>query len=175
MGATMAEALADKGHAVTYVTHFDSVAPYMRFTLEEQRQYQRLVELGVEIVPQTLVVGAEPGRLDLLQVWSGATSALEADSLMLVTQRRSESALYDELSAGRDRLAEAGISAAYAIGDAWAPGMIAQSVFSGHRLAREIDSPDPSVPLPFIRERRVVDGDESDYELGSTTIGAVSA
>ncbi len=62
MGATMAERLAADGGQVTYVTPFDTMAPYMRFTLEEQRQYQRLVELGVEIVPQTLVLAAETGQ-----------------------------------------------------------------------------------------------------------------
>ena len=41
------------------------------------------------------------------------------------------------------------------IGDAAAPRMIADSIFDGHRLAREIDSPNPAMPLPFIRERRL--------------------
>ena len=58
MGATMAEQLAADGSKVTYITPFDTLAPYLRFTLEEQRMYQRLVELGVEIVPQTLVLAA---------------------------------------------------------------------------------------------------------------------
>jgi dimethylamine/trimethylamine dehydrogenase len=48
--------------------------------------------------------------------------------------------------------------------------MIAQAVFSGHRLAREIDSPDPSVPLPFIRERRLLNATEDDFALGSAAI-----
>jgi dimethylamine/trimethylamine dehydrogenase len=33
-----------------------------------------------------------------------------------------------------------------------APRLIADCVFDGHRLAREIDSDDPSVPLPYARE-----------------------
>ena len=41
------------------------------------------------------------------------------------------------------------------IGDAAAPRMIVDSIFDGHRLAREIDSPNPAMPLPFIRERRL--------------------
>ena len=43
----------------------------------------------------------------------------------------------------------------YVIGDASAPRMIVDSIFDGHRLAREIDSPHPEMPLPFIRERRL--------------------
>ena len=170
MGVTMAERLAADGKKVTYVTCFDAMAPYMRFTLEEQRQYQRLVELGVEIVTQTLVLAAEPGKAELLQHWAGAETAIDVDSIMVVTQRNSRSALYDELKSDQARLDEADIAAVYCIGDAWSPGLIAQSVFSGHRLAREIDSDDPATPLPFIRERRLVGSVEDDYELGAASI-----
>ncbi len=170
MGATMAETLAAKGHRVTYVTHFDAIAPYMRFTLEEQRQYQRLVELGVEVITQELVTAVEPGEAKRLHLWSGAEHTLAMDSIMLVTQRNSESELFDALKADASKLEDAGIKAVYAIGDAWAPGMIAQAVFSGHRLAREIDSPDPTVPLPFIRERRLINSVEADYTLDSDAI-----
>ena len=51
------------------------------------------------------------------------------------------------------------------IGDASAPRMIADSIFDGHRLAREIDSPNPAMPLPFIRERRLWgEATNDDYE-----------
>ena len=175
MGATMAERLAADGRTVTYITPFDSMAPYMRFTLEEQRQYQRLVELGVEIVPQTLVLSAEPGRAQLLQHWAGDERTIEFESIMLVTQRNSRSALYDELKSDPARLEEADIAAVHCIGDAWSPGMIAQSVFSGHRLAREIDSDDPATPLPFIRERRLLDSVEDDYTLDAGAMQPSSA
>jgi dimethylamine/trimethylamine dehydrogenase len=170
MGVTMAERLAADGRRVTYVTPHDTMAPYTRFTLEEQRQYQRLVELGVEIVTQTLVLGVEPGRATVLQHWAGVERQLEIDSIMLTTQRNSRSGLYDELKADQSRLADAGIAGVHCIGDAWSPGLIAQSVFSGHRLAREIDSGDPAIPLPFIRERRLINSVEADYTLDSEAI-----
>lgn len=51
------------------------------------------------------------------------------------------------------------------IGGAAAPGMLVDSIFQAHRLAREIDSVDPSRPLPFIRERRVWgETDNAHYE-----------
>jgi dimethylamine/trimethylamine dehydrogenase len=34
---------------------------------------------------------------------------------------------------------------------------VSEAVFDGHRLAREIDSENPAVPLPYIRERLVLD------------------
>ena len=69
----------------------------------------------------------------------------------------SDDALYRELAADADALAAAGDRAAcYAIGDCVAPRLIADAIFDGHRLAREIDSPDPSRPLPYLRERPLV-------------------
>ena len=89
----------------------------------------------------------------------GHENELAADAVVLVTQRRSNEALYRELkdSVGLDALAAEGVNALYRIGDCEAPRLIADCVFSGHRLAREIDSDDPSMPLPFKRERRVVE------------------
>ena len=42
--------------------------------------------------------------------------------------------------------------------------LVVDSVFDGHRLAREIDSPHPEMPLPFIRERRLW-GDSSNSDF----------
>jgi NADH:flavin oxidoreductase / NADH oxidase family len=47
------------------------------------------------------------------------------------------------------------IEALYRIGDCVAPQLIADCIFDGHRLAREIDSADPATQLPFLRERPV--------------------
>jgi dimethylamine/trimethylamine dehydrogenase len=49
------------------------------------------------------------------------------------------------------------------IGDSLRPSFIADAVFSGHRLAREIDSPNPAEPQPYIRERRLLNADETDF------------
>jgi hypothetical protein len=40
----------------------------------------------------------------------------------------------------------------YRTGDCVAPRWLVDTVFDGHRLAREIDSPDPAVSLPILRE-----------------------
>ena len=75
---------------------------------------------------------------------------------MLVTQRRSDDALYRELAADPPALEAAGVEALYRIGDCVAPRLIADAIFDGHRLAREIDSDDPARPLPYLRERPLV-------------------
>ena len=68
-----------------------------------------------------------------------------------------DDALYHALRADA-RLADEGVEAVYRIGDCVAPRMIAECIFDGHRLGREIDSPNPAVPLPFKRERMLVSG-----------------
>ncbi|WP_088288151.1 FAD-dependent oxidoreductase [Kineosporia sp. A_224] len=170
MASTTAEFLARQGRRVTYATHWETLGPYLRYTLEEQRMYQRLTELGVTILSQHLVLSYEPGKAQLVHLWGGNEVTLDVDSLALVTGRYSDSALYDELADDQAALDEAGISQLHLVGDAHSPGIIAQATFSGHRLAREIDSPNPDVPLPYIRERRLVGATEDDYTLGAATL-----
>lgn len=142
----------------------------MRHTLEEQRQYQRLVQLGVEISTQTPITAVTRSELATCHIWSGAESSLACDSLVFVTQRISRTGLYDELKHAGARLDDAAIGGVYLVGDAWQPGMMPQAMFSEHRLAREIDSANPAVPLPFIGERRLVGATEDDYTLHAAAI-----
>ena len=75
-----------------------------------------------------------------------------------MTQRLSDDALYLDLTADQEALSEAGIDAVYRVGDCVAPRLIADAIFDGHRLAREIDGPDPAVALPYLRERPLIPG-----------------
>src|SRR5205085_139720 len=88
-------------------------------------------------------------------------------SRVIVTQRRSNEALFRELkdSVGIDGLRAEGVEALYRIGDCEAPRLIADAIFSGHRLAREIDTDNPAVALPFKRERRVPDTESLERDL----------
>jgi dimethylamine/trimethylamine dehydrogenase len=75
------------------------------------------------------------------------------DGVVLVTQQVSDDSLYLELAARPAALAAAGISALHRVGDAVAPRLLSEAIFDGHRLARELDSPDPAMPVPYRRER----------------------
>jgi dimethylamine/trimethylamine dehydrogenase len=103
-----------------------------------------------------LLTEIEPGRLTAVDE-NGETLDLEADAVVLVTQRISNEELYLELKGDEEALHERGVEALYRIGDCVAPRLIAEAVFEGHRLAREIDSDDPAVPLPYKRERLVLE------------------
>ncbi len=160
MGVSLAEKLASEGKKVTIMTHLGHIAPYMHFTLEAPNQHRKLHKLGVEIVTYQMPTQLEQGKVTSAHVYDEEhLTEWDADAVVLVTQRRSNEALYRELkdSVGVDALHEEGITGFYRIGDCEAPRLVADCVFSGHRLAREIDSGNPEVPLPFKRERAVVE------------------
>jgi dimethylamine/trimethylamine dehydrogenase len=154
MGPDLAEKLAVEGFRVELVTSLEDVAPFAHETLEQVFLKERLHELGVRMHRGVTIAAVEPGRLAGADEF-GEPCELEAEAIVLVTQRVSDDALYHELRADETRLETEGIEAVYRIGDCVAPQLIADAIFDGHRLAREIDCENPAVPLPFIRERPV--------------------
>ncbi|HCB02685.1 MAG TPA: dimethylamine dehydrogenase [Nocardioides bacterium] len=170
MGYQLATKLVSDGHRVTIVTEHHVVSPYSQLTWETARVNRELRALGVEVLTDHSLRGITPGSALVGEAWTDRQVELAADSVVLVTQRYSDDRLYRELRADGDALERAGIVGLYRIGDCYAPNFIAESIYSGHRLAREIDSPDPSRPLPYIRERRLLHSTECDYQLGSPTL-----
>jgi len=165
MGVGLAERLAREGKRVTYLTPLGHPGAYLHLTGEAVRLHQLLHDLGIEIVANRLLDRIEPGHVRTESAWvEGDAHELAADAVVLVTQRLSNDSLYRERRADPAALEVEGIEAVYRAGDCAAPRLIADCVFDGHRLAREIDSPDPQVALPFIRERRLV-GDVTDADF----------
>ena len=170
MGISIAERLVTQGHDVTLITIFSETAPYTRYTLEQPRTVRKLLRLGIKIINNKLVTKVERGAVTIVDVWSDIEQTIQADSTVLVTQRFPEEDLYVCLRDDPKALKEGGIKAVHRVGDCAVPGTIADAVFEGHRLAREIDSPNPDYPLPYIRERRLLNATEDDYKLDSQTI-----
>jgi len=57
------------------------------------------------------------------------------------------------------------VDAVFRIGDCVAPRQqVADAIFDGHRLAREIDTDDPATARRWIRERRLLGATDEDYE-----------
>jgi dimethylamine/trimethylamine dehydrogenase len=160
MGVSVAQKLAGAGHQVTLVTQFATVASYMDRTLEGPMMHRELHRLGVDLRTETLVERIDPGQVAVQNAWNpDDRHQLEIDTVVLCTARLPRSELYDALTISETRFP------VYLIGDAAAPRMIVDAIFDGHRLGREIDSPDPATPLPFIRERRLWgDSSNRDYE-----------
>ena len=79
---------------------------------------------------------------------SGGMAELTCDALVLVTERRSNDQLYNQL---KPLLASGLLTHLSLIGDAKAPHLIAQAVYSGHLAAREMDE-HRNEAVPFRRE-----------------------
>jgi dimethylamine/trimethylamine dehydrogenase len=152
VGTGLAEKLAGEGFSVELVSALEKVAPICDETLEGPMLRQHLHDVGVRQRTGVALTGVEPGRLTATDEF-GEPLELEADAVVLVTQRLSNEELYLELRSDEDALAAEGIEALYRIGDCVAPRLIADAIFDGHRLAREIDAENPAIPLPYKRER----------------------
>ncbi|MEW5938329.1 MAG: FAD-dependent oxidoreductase [Chloroflexota bacterium] len=150
MGGVLAELLAQNGCEVTLVTPAPTISFWTEFTLEQTRIYKRLLDFNVTLLPHHVLASTGPGAATLKSVHTSAQTTLPANALVLVTERTPNDALAREL---QPALAEGRIDSLRVIGDAEAPNIIAQAVFSGHLAAREFDEQvDPDV-APFLRER----------------------
>jgi dimethylamine/trimethylamine dehydrogenase len=87
-----------------------------------------------------------------------AVEPLACDTIVLCTSRRSNDSLWRALRGRRDEWGAAGVRGIYRAGDCLAPRYLADAVFDGHRIGREIDSRDPQRPRAILRERRVWGG-----------------
>lgn len=169
MAPSLAEKLATAGHEVTVVSGVH-LANYMHFTLEYPNMMRRMHELGIEEMGDHFCSRIEKGRLEVYNIWGEGSRRtyrgpgvlprdenkthrwIEFDSLVLVTGRHSDCSVYNELKAREGEWEANGIKGVYLIGDAEAPRLIADSTFTGHRIAREIEEADAQFPLPYKRE-----------------------
>jgi dimethylamine/trimethylamine dehydrogenase len=153
IGASLALRLAGQGHEVTIATPSETVAAWCNWTLEGPRFREQLHANGVVMLSEVTAEEIVPGAVRLQHAYGGAPFDVEADAIVLVTQRLSNEALYLELAGDPEAPAAGGIEAVYRTGDCVAPRWLVDTVFDGHRLAREIDSPNPAVQQPTLRER----------------------
>jgi len=140
MGGVIAEKLRRDGLDVSLVTPESMASAFTQFNLEQTRIQAHLIELGVTILVSTDLAALHPGEVELACAYTGRTRRVAAGSVVMVTTQTPADALYHELAARPRALAAAGIRKLVRIGDALAPGIIAAAVWSGHRLARELDA-----------------------------------
>ncbi len=152
MGGVLAELLAQNGCEVTLVTPAPSISYWTQFTLEQERILKRLHKLNVTLLADHFIASHTPTakRATVTNVITSAESTLACDAIVMITDRIPNDDLYHEL---KPALAEGKLKSLRIIGDAEAPNIIAQAIFSGHLAAREFDELiDPDV-TPFKVER----------------------
>jgi len=142
MGNCLAEVLRRKGLDVTLVTNASAVSAWTFMNNELAEVRSRMIELGVRIVLEHTVTAFANAAVELTSIYRDKTvTSIDCASMIVVGTRKPNDALYQELVADADRLADAGITDVRSIGDCRAPGAIVHAVYSGHECARTIDSP----------------------------------
>ncbi len=98
MGASLAEKLVRDGQRVTLVTPHATVGPYMAFTTEAIYMHKTLSRLGVEMITDRVIRRIDPGAVAGGPLSDHtSTTVWDADSIVLITQRNSNDAIYREL------------------------------------------------------------------------------
>ena len=176
-GVSLAEHLVDQGKEVTVLTCHGEVAPLTHYTLEYPNLHRMMHEKGIAQVTSHWVeeveVGnslkvkayyfyrdgykraTEPKHNELPRKASSEITEIDCDTVVLATGRKANKALFDELHARRDEWAASEVNGIYPAGDCYAPRVTADCVFDGHRIARELDEPDPQKQKPYKRERMI--------------------
>ena len=135
----------DRNIDIAFVTSGSVVSPWTVNTLEQARVQQALIEHGVKIYPNLVLEKATKTTLEAYCVFSGRSTTLPCHTLLPVTQRRPVTDLYNAvLTINEDADIEL-------IGDACAPGLIADAVYSGHLAARNFESDPEEINAALFR------------------------
>jgi dimethylamine/trimethylamine dehydrogenase len=121
-------------------------------TLEQSFIHRRLVEQGIKIRLNTLLSSVSAKTVSLSCSYTGASSDMATDAVVLVTSRRGDDGLWRDLQARAAEWDNHGIQSVKLIGDAASPAPIAWATYAGHRYASELDSEERGDALPFRRE-----------------------
>jgi dimethylamine/trimethylamine dehydrogenase len=151
MGGVVADHLSTLGHDIVLVTSASVVSPWTAYTLEQERIQRGLIEQGVEIRANESVTRAEPGQIETACVFSGRKNRIPCESLVLVTERDSENTVATALATLRDAAPGKIIETLEIIGDALAPGLIADAVYSGHLAARNFEADPQEITAAIYR------------------------
>ena len=146
LAGAIAEQLAGQSGGVTYVTTAGNASAWTFMTNELPLVHRALTKAGVPIHTLKRVTAFDGESVSVADVYTGAESHLPCRSLVLVGIRRPNDDLYHALATRPSDLDKAGIATVTRIGDCHAPGAIVHAVHSGHRYAREFESPRGDFP-----------------------------
>jgi dimethylamine/trimethylamine dehydrogenase len=153
MAGVIAELLAARGYATTYLTPAAEASTWTRATLEQHFIQQRLLRAGITITTNRAIEAIAADHVTVSCVFTDERASLPADAVVLVTARLPEEALALELRARSAEWADAGLETVTVIGDALAPATIAHATYAGRRYGEELDqAPSEEDTVPFRRE-----------------------
>ena len=136
LGSAVAEDLAAKGCAVTYITTGGTASAWSFMTNEQPHVYQALARRNITVRTSEIVTGFDGETLSLAHIFSGVVQQIAVKSLVIVGQRAGGAALHHALSVMD--WTEAGIKSLHLTGDANAPGAIAHAIYQAHKTAQDL-------------------------------------
>ena len=151
LAGVIADHLSSEKVEVIFVTPASVVSPWTESTLEQKRVQASLINSGVKIICNQSIKKIENKTAVLECVFSGSTTKLPCESIVMVTERISDTTLYDSLiQSNLDGKTSYNIKT---IGDAEAPGLIADAVYLGHLAAQNFEASDADIQRGmFMRE-----------------------
>ena len=150
LGPVLALELRRRGQDVVLVTPAGRVGQWSAFTWEQDSASAALIDAEVEIVTNRILEGVEEGCARVACVFTGRETTISADWVLPLTQREPNDGLYRDILA---RSGASGLKSVRRIGDCEAPGIIASAVYSGHRIAREMNGTGEPLADTVKRER----------------------
>ncbi|MCF6319999.1 MAG: NADH:flavin oxidoreductase, partial [Proteobacteria bacterium] len=130
MASVLAEKCKQQGCKVTYMSNASQVSKWSDNTLEQHRIHVRLISKDINIVLNQQLDKIEQKEVISHCVYSRKENHTPCKTLVLVTERQPNDNLFTQLKEKHPFKHFA------LIGDAYAPGLIAQAVHSGHLEAQ---------------------------------------
>ena len=141
LAGVLADHLSSNGCNITFVTPASVVSPWTESTLEQARVQKSLLNQGVEIICNKTIASGKGQSLSTQCVFTGNKTTIDCKTIIMVTERIPNCSLYDELIKQEEGLGESSKKYIKLLGDAEAPGLIADSIFSGHLAAENFETP----------------------------------
>ena len=126
----VAEVLAEQGKQVEIITRWPTLSPNLIMWLDAPFVFGKLDTLGVKTTSDSWVKAITDKGATCFNIYSSREFEIEADNIILVTMKYSNTRLYDFFR-------EKGIDC-HLIGDAKAPRFIWNATHDGYKAAREI-------------------------------------
>jgi dimethylamine/trimethylamine dehydrogenase len=143
LAGVIADHMSAQGRAITFVTPASVVSPWTESTLEQKRVQKALINQAVIIIPNKIISHANSDNLEARCIYTNEATEIACKTLILVTERQPNNTLYQQLIAQEANLEGATTSHHIeVIGDAMAPGLIVDAIFSGHLAAENFETPD---------------------------------
>ena len=151
LAGVVADHLIAKNIEVVFVTPASVVSPWTDSTLEQKRVQAALISSGVKFMCNQSISKIENSTAQLECAYTGSITELPCETIVMVTERISDTTLYDSLV--QNNLEGKTQYNVQIIGDAEAPGLIADAVYLGHLAAQNFEADEADIQKGmFMRE-----------------------